>query len=138
MMVDISFQDILNHTLKRILKLLVGTSMDLLKNSHQVSLKAKWGFDSTSGLSNHSLRPEEIPDDVPLDNFGDSSAFIAAVAPLKLTGENGDIWVKHSPSSPRFCRPVEIDLKKENYEYLRSKFEKYKHQIDHLHTALRI
>lgn len=128
----VRIEDMMIHTLNRIVKFLRPSKKMMLKTSKNLEFVVKIGFDSTSGLSNHKTRTTAPSTSTPRGNFGDSSAFVAAMSPLIIRGDKGIIWKNPLPSSNRFCRPFEIILQKEEDDFSKRKYDDYKAQIDQL------
>lgn len=94
---------------------LIGTE------SNKLTLISKWGFD---GSSSHTQYMQQFVSDTSDDKY----MFISSLGPLRLiTGkENGNtfiLWQNPRPSSPRYCRPIKLQYRKETVEL--SKQEKY-------------
>lgn len=128
--VEIPLKDLTEHTLQRILRLLSKEQTLLMNSANELEFICKYGFDSTSGLSNHKVRLNNRTNNTPRDNLGDSSAFVASMVPFVLRGDKKDIWKNPVPSSPRFCRPFEINFTKETDEFLEQRSQYYGSQIE--------
>ena len=75
-------------------------------NSSTVSLTllSKWGMDGSTG---HSIYKQG-------GSFADDKMFAVTLVPLRLVTAAGDVvWSNAAPSSPRFCRPIELRYAKE-------------------------
>lgn len=112
---EVLLQDLLDHTVKRILKLqkpvLLSLSTDLLTN---LKLLIKWGSDGSTGHSQYKQMYAEI-------GLGDGDLFLTSIVPLQLYAEQPGndkiiVWQNPRPSSTRFCRPVRFQFKKETKE----------------------
>jgi hypothetical protein len=93
------------------------------KQLNKLFLISKWGFDGSSGLSQYK---QKFDDQRNLNNGNSSNASIftsiTSFVPTQLI--NGDpkltnktiIWQNPRPSSPRFCRPIRLQVCHETTE----------------------
>jgi len=125
--VKVSLQSVLNHTAFRFIKLL----RPHLNASTNLTMISKWGCDGASDQSRYKLNFDH-----PLHD--DSSIFICSFVPIKIySNENGEIlWQNDSPSSTRFCRPIEFKFVKEEETEVKNIVEKIKEEISFLIPSL--
>lgn len=112
---EVKLQSLLNHTCYRIILLQRAfirecEDASLLQN---LCLVVKWGFDGSSG---HSEYKQKFSDENA--SSSDCSVLLTSLVPLKLSSnvEEMTVWQNLIPSSPRFCRPIRIQFKKETTE----------------------
>lgn len=95
----------------------------------KILLYSKWGFD---GSSSHTQYKQKFMSETSDDKY----MFLTCLVPLRLIGEkNGKsilLWQNPRPSSPRFCRPISLEYKKETEELVKSKKEHINKQIKDL------
>lgn len=104
----INLQDILDHTVSRIMKIMSGSI-----NYNHVKLFSKWGCDGSSGQSEYK---QALPEESEL--ISDANLFIVSFVPLRLVDEqsNAIIWQNPTSSSVRYCRPISLEFAKETPE----------------------
>ena len=90
----------------------------------------KMGFDGASSQSIYNQRYEET--DLSIAALNEESLFQTAIVPLKLVIDGKDIWVNNKPSSPHFCRPVNMQYKKETKEVTVNEEYRLREEMQHL------
>ena len=72
----------------------------------ELKLICKWGMDGSTGHSPYKQSKMTCDDQL----------FVVSMVPLRLVLKDGSavIWANHTPSSPRFCRPISIQYTKES------------------------
>ncbi|XP_028146043.1 uncharacterized protein LOC126891809 [Diabrotica virgifera virgifera] len=132
---EILLQDLLDHTVKRIVELqkpvLRSLSTELLKN---LKLLLKWGCDGSTG---HSQYKQLFSD----NSFGDGDLFLTSIVPLQLYAEQPGqdkiiVWQNPRPSSTRFCRPIRFQFKKETKELTVQETSYIENQISELQPTI--
>jgi len=88
---------------------------------------SKWGCNGAFNQSHYKLNFDH-----PLHD--DSSIFICSFVSIKIcSNKNGEIlWQNNSPSSTRFCRPIEFKFVKEEETEVKNIVEKIKEEISFL------
>ena len=123
---EISLQELLNHTVDRLLMVQKPFIDTLGKNElNNLCLYAKWGFDGSSGHSAYKqafLNPEA----------SDASVFITSIVPLRLECGNIIVWQNPRPASTRFCRPLKISFVKETATISKQEKARVEEEIKHL------
>ncbi|KAJ8666627.1 hypothetical protein QAD02_008289 [Eretmocerus hayati] len=129
----ISIQSLLNHSFSRLLMTFPDELIAALKNKI-LKLLIKWGMDGLSALSAFKQRWKEIENRVAaLQRPLDTLMFLICMVPLKLVDEdNNVIWKNPTPSSTRYCRPIEFEFPKETTQNTIKKYEKYQEDMDNL------
>lgn len=108
---EVQLQSLLDHTTWRIVELQdpVLVTLNNLQPDKFVLL-SKWGCDGSSGQSEYKQRFSD-------QNLSDSHVFLSSLVPIQLyytiEGEKIIIWQNPRPSSPRYCRPIRMQWKKE-------------------------
>lgn len=146
---EITLQALLDHTVERLIMLqepVISTLQPALLEN--LSLITKWGCDGTSGQVRYKQRLTDFvsasektsnsceDESIVKMNYSDSDLFITSLVPLLLTATNGlkkDIVGKNEcPSSPRYCRPVRMQQKKETTDLIIQEKEHMETQINAL------
>lgn len=103
---SVALQHLLNHTVKRIMKI---DNVDVSDTLESI-LYVKWGCDGSTGQAEFKqiLKGES-------ELISDANLFIASIVPLKLVNSQNNriIWENKVPSSNRYCRPIFIEFTKE-------------------------
>lgn len=119
----INLQTLLDHTSQRFVCMLKD-KLSIHKNLIMVS---KWGCDGASSQSQYKI---------PFQNSSDSdlSVLICSFVPLKIyeTITNEIVWENNSPSSTRFCRPIQFKFVKESETELKQCIAEIESQINSL------
>lgn len=121
---EVILQDLLNHTVKRLLEYLdISFPQDKLT---KLELKLKYGFDGTAANS-YNQRWKD-------NNNSDEHIFCTSLVPLQLEdSENHEIlWRNPRPSSTRFCRPIRIQYVRETTVICKEEELHMKQQIENL------
>lgn len=112
-MVEVPLQDLLNHTLERLI-IVQENVLSLLSSEElrKLQLVTKWGFDGSSGHSSYKQAFHG-------SDASDSAVFITSLVPLRLVCNPDSknpkiIWQNPRPSSTRYCRPLKIAFIKES------------------------
>lgn len=121
--VKVCLQSLLNHTAFRFVKLL----RPYLHAPANLTMISKWGCDGASNQSCYKLNFDH-----PL--YDDTSIFICSFVPIKIyNDENGEVlWQNDSPSSTRFCRPIEFKFVKEEETQVKTIVGRIKEEISSL------
>lgn len=133
---DVELQALLNRTTERILL----TQENAIKSLPQdiklnLTLICKWGCNGTSGFN--TFKQKFIEDD---GSKTDEYMFVTSLVPLQLVSSDEDkenssiFWKNPRPSSPRFCRPIRVELLHESDETTRKRVDDIKNQEKHLQT----
>lgn len=125
----VSLQCLLDHTALRILQIVEEPLLQQIQcEILHMKLTCAWGFDGASGYSNYKQRFINNEND-------DSSLFVTSVIPLQLCGHNGHVyWINPAPQSPRFCRPLQIEFKKETEVMVREHNETVQMELMQLNS----
>lgn len=128
----VSLQSLLDHTVYRILQhqndVVDRFSEDQLKN---LILICKWGCDGSSGHSRYKQKLSE-------ENDSDESILFLALVPLQIVSidlaskKSVIFWKNPRPSSPRFCRPINIKYARETSDMVEKEVGFVQKQIDEL------
>lgn len=111
--VEVSLQNLLNHTASRILA--HQEDALLLTDVEEILLVSSYVFDWSTG---HSLFNQNQKFENTSQNFN-QSLFVTSVIPLKvISSANSIIWMNRTPQSVRFCRPLKFEFVKENEEII--------------------
>ncbi|XP_069685850.1 uncharacterized protein [Periplaneta americana] len=121
---EINLQDLLNHTVARLLLYLQEVVQTLSEDEcNTLELITKWGCDGS--------QQTQFKQKFETDIDSDANIFQSSLVPLQLvcgTDIKKVIWKNPTPSSPRYCRPIKIrfvkesaDLTREEIGYLESK-----------------
>lgn len=129
---EVSLQSLLDHTVYRILQyqndVIDRFSEDQLKN---LTLICKWGCDGSSGHSRYKQKLSE-------ENDSDESILFLALVPLQIVNIDSAskkciiFWKNPRPSSPRFCRPINIKYARETSDIVEKEVGLVQKQIDEL------
>lgn len=121
----VSMQDLLDHTVSRILKAKTKAETEVLPN--QLQLISKWGCDGSSG---HSEYHQKFND----PNLNDKNIFLTSIVPLNLKCIDGsnDYWRNTRPSSTAFCRPIKFQFVKETANVISEEVERVQNEIKDL------
>lgn len=125
---EVSLQNLLDHTTKRLFEHLKTTSIALdATEESDLRLDCKYGFDGSSGYSEYKQVFTE-------DGSSDSSLFVTSFVPLQLVNQGTDqvVWTNPRPSSVRLCRPIRIQWKRETDAISREEREYIERQITNL------
>jgi putative intracellular protease/amidase len=116
----VPLQQLLDHTLKRILELdpLIEANLQKLaeENDNQMTttLIYKYGFDG-SGSHQRQIQPDQAGDHSEVKTL-----FAPQLVPLQISvclrGDNQAIWESSRPNSPHTCRPLRLSFEMENKE----------------------
>lgn len=114
---EVPMQSLLDHTANRLM--LVQKDVVATTRTNKLTLISKWGFD---GSSSHTQYMQKFVSDTSDDKY----MFLSSLVPLRLIAEEDEktvvLWQNPRPSSPRYCRPIKLQYKKETVEL--SKYEK--------------
>lgn len=127
---EVPLQCLLDHTGTRLLQTQKSVlEADSEHSFDKILLYSKWGFD---GSSSHTQYKQKFMSETSDDKY----MFLTCLVPLRLIGKkNGKsitLWQNPRPSSPRFCRPISLEYKKETEELVKSKKEHINKQIKDL------
>ena len=113
---EVKLQSLLDHTSRRIMEMqsegIDQLDIELLQ---KFTLILKWGFDGSSGQKQYKQKFSD-PDIV------DTNVILTSLVPLQVTiFDDHDelrkeivVWKNPRPSSPRFCRPIRLQFKRED------------------------
>lgn len=125
----INIQDLLDHTVARILKI----ESVFQEQYRTLTLYSKWGCDGSSGQSQYKqILPEES------ETISDANLFITSLVPIRLVDKQSGyvVWQNPVPSSVRFCRPISIEFCKETPEKTKAVVDDITRQIEALQESL--
>ena len=80
--------------------------------SVNLELICKWGFDSSTGQSQHKQGGTAEP-------AQDSQVFFTSLVPLQLSCCTNLVWQNRTPASAGFCRPMKLEYCRESTEIIR-------------------
>ena len=103
----------------------LGTVVTYDGKTKKLVLVSKWGCDGSTGHSQYKQKASS-------ENLSDNDLFLSSVVPLPLHLEkdsNTILWQNPRPSSPRLCRPIRFQFKKENLELANTYFHYIESQI---------
>ena len=109
-------QNILDHTLSRILEI-PDTKTVLQEHAKEGGsgvFIVKTGFDGASSQSLYKQKYQDTDLNEAIKN--EESLFQTAMVPLQLKLDDSTVWENKTPSSTHFCRPVNLQYKKETTE----------------------
>lgn len=123
---EVSLQTLLDHTATRILQSQKPVFDPMCSENSEMVLFSKWGFD---GSSSHTQFKQRFVSEAADDKY----MFLTCLVPLRLTIEKSEenlvFWQNPKPSSPRFCRPISLQYKKETSELAIAQKENIERQI---------
>lgn len=125
---EVPLQSLLDHTVDRIMH--AQTDHSFGTDINKLKLISKWGFD---GSSSHTQYMQRFVS----DSSDDKYMFITSLVPLRLffEKENGEsflLWQNPRPSSPRYCRPIKLQYRKETVELAKQEKSNMDVQISNL------
>lgn len=126
---SVKLQDLLDHTIARILKI-----DSVYKPTYKkLKLYVKWGCDGSSGQSEYN---QALPGENQL--ISDANLFIASLVPIKVVdlSTNLVVWQNSRCSSVRYCRPISIKFVKETPQHTKDVVDNIKRQINELVPSL--
>lgn len=111
---EVSLQNLLNHTAERLLLSLKEVILHLHPNQRQdLCLISKWGCD---GSGSHSQYKQKFQD----QESSDEHMMVTTIVPIRvITTNNVLVWQNPRPSSPRYCRPLRLQMAPETSELSR-------------------
>jgi len=104
---------------------LVGSVVTYDGETTNLVLVSKWGCDGSTGHSQYKQNASS-------ENLSDSYLFLSSVVPLQLHLEKDSktiLWQNPRPSSPRICRPIRFQFKKETLEVANTEVQYFEGQI---------
>ena len=123
-----------DHTLERIVQ--VPEAQEKLQNATSTddnstgTLHCKIGFDGASSQSVYKQKYEET--ELTDAKKNEESLFQTAFVPLKLTIKDKNIQLSEKPSSTHYCRPVNLQYKKETPEVSQGEAKRLEEEIEAL------
>lgn len=122
---ETQLQDLMNHTVKRLL-IYLGDILEGLSPKERSSLEliCKWGCDGS--------QQAEYKQKMQTDDASDANVFQSCFVPLKLvcgTKGNKVVWLNPTPSSPRYCRPMRIRFVKESVDITNAEIDYFENAI---------
>ena len=128
--------DMIKHTISRIIELVKD---DIEPNDKEAVFHFKAGFD---GASSQSVYKQKFEDAENAENCTEESLFQTALVPLRLVIGERIVWQNVKPNSSLFCRPLNIQFRKETKELSLEEYEDLKAQIEvltpYVHNGLSI
>lgn len=125
-------QNLLDHTVVRLFQALKEVVEALTPNELcNLHLITKWGCDGSSGMSEYKQKFSD-------PSVSDANIFLTSLVPLQLvSGEPNSkkkivVWQNPRSSSPRFCRPIRIQLVHETTDISVKEMEYIENQISSL------
>lgn len=132
---EVPLQSLLDHTATRLLNSQINVfELRSINPSDEMVLISKWGFD---GSSSHTQYKQKF-----ISEFSDDKyMFLTSLVPLRLVlNKKNDssivLWQNPRPSSPRFCRPINLEYSKETADLAKVKKEKIDSEISSLTGTL--
>lgn len=125
----VGLQELLDHTVKRIYK--TKTDDELASMSEEVTLLSKWGCDGSSGHTEYKQSFVE-------DGATDTNIFLTTLVPLRLNNKiNNSLvyWKNETPSSTRYCRPVQFQFMKETTDVSKNEISRMESEIANLNQT---
>ena len=125
---EVGLQALLDLTARRLLLVqegCVGTVVTCDGETTDLVLVLKWGCDGSTGHYQYQQKASS-------KNLSDSDLFLSSVVLLQLHLEkdsNTIVWQNPRPSSPRFCRPIRFQFKKETFEVANTEVQYIEIQI---------
>lgn len=105
---SVSLQSLLDHTISRLFKTFSNQEINGMEET-MLTLTSKWGCDGSSG---HVEYNQSLAADV-----SDKNLLLASLVPLSLQSTAGEeYWRNKTPSSTRYCRPIQFEFAKETKE----------------------
>lgn len=134
---EVTVQALLNHTSERVINVQKEIICGLKsKQSNNLRLISKWGFDGSSG---HSSYKQMFIGTRTQGDADDSSVFISSIVPIRLVCGNSDntnvVWQNPRPSSTRYCRPIKINFAKESTQLAIAEKNRISAQIKNLTSS---
>lgn len=126
--VSIKLQELLDHTVKRLIEIPTIKSSIMEKNVKSLTLHLKYGCD---GASDQSAYKQNLPDGMQ----SDESIFMVSMVPILLDSETEVIWENPHPGSTKFCIPISFQFAKETPELTKSEIGRIKEEIKELSTT---
>lgn len=123
--VTIKLQELLDHTVKRLVKIPSIQSYILEERVKTMTLSLKYGCDGASGQGSYK---QKLPDGM----ISDESIFMVSMVPIMLESEGKQIWKNPHPGSTKLCIPVEFQYAKETPDLTRSVIGRIKGEISRL------
>ncbi|KAJ8676990.1 hypothetical protein QAD02_012777 [Eretmocerus hayati] len=129
----VDIQSLFDHTSSRLFLTIPKEVLVRIKGKI-LKLLAKWGMDGLSGLAAFKQKWKDIINQLSASKQPlDSSMFMLCMVPLKLIDEdNNVIWKNPTPTSTRYCRPIEFEFTKETTQNTIMKYEYYKKKMENL------
>ncbi|XP_055839998.1 uncharacterized protein LOC129907699 [Episyrphus balteatus] len=132
---EVSLQSLLDHTANRLLNSQQNIfELCTVNPSDEIVLISKWGFD---GSSSHTQYKQKFISECSDDKY----MFLTSLVPLRLVLNKTNeipvvLWQNPRPSSPRFCRPINLEYAKETNELVKEKKEKIDNEIRNLISSV--
>ncbi|KAJ8682904.1 hypothetical protein QAD02_018696 [Eretmocerus hayati] len=134
---SLDVQNLFDHTATRLVLTLPGEILDRIRGKI-LKLRIKWGMDGLSALTafKQQWKNAENNNNVSKQPL-DSSLFMISMVPLMLVAEDDEIvWENPTPSSVKFCRPIQFEFVKETAANTTKEYEYYKSKIDNLQPCI--
>lgn len=123
---EVSLQNLLNHTAERLLLFLNDVLLHLSPNQRQdLCLISKYGCDGSGGHSQYKQKFQE-------KDCSDEYMMITSVVPIRVVTANALVWQNPRPSSPRYCRPLRLQMSRETSELSKEEAGNIKNEIENL------
>lgn len=124
---EVPLQNLMDHTVQRLFLSLTDVLQLLTTNQLQnLRLISKWGCDGSGCHSEYKQRFENI-------GQSDANMLITSIVPIQLVCDLNQtvlIWQNPRPSSPRYCRPLKLEMAHETAELSRSVAQNVQAEID--------
>lgn len=125
---EVNLQDLLNHTVTRLLTYLKETLSHLTEEElGSLELIYKWGCDGS--------QQSQFKQKMQNEDATDSNIFQSCLVPLQLKCGKKIVWQNPTPSSPRYCRPMRIRFAKETTDLTNEEIEYISSKIDQLENS---
>lgn len=127
----VSYQNLINITTQRLIKLTENIVMELLskKPDIQLTLIFNTGFDGSSGYSKYHQKFKD-------EDSCDDSLIVTVLIPLQLIDDSNEIlWINQSPHSIKFVRPIMMEFGKETKEKIMQMKDDIDHQVENLESV---
>lgn len=129
---------LLEHTTKRILKLINKSILDNFKNL-KLTLLGKWGMDGVSGQQTTRQKwfgklqqNEEVSNNN--NNNSDNTIFLVTFSPLQLRAGDNILWQNDRPNSTFYCRTIEFIFDSESDMLVKNTYDFYEKQLNKVKT----
>lgn len=129
--VQVALQDLLDHTCTRLALVCKEVFLSLENDTiTDLKLHIKWGIDGTSGFTEYKQKFQDA-------SGSDAAMLVTCMVPIRLVGNTSiqkDVifWQNNRPSSPRFCRPIQLQFEHETTERTKQEMMRVEGEIHNL------